>query len=74
MNTGNQDKNRRRSPVQHADADQPMVAASTATVELALYAGFAEWLDRDLARLEDLYKSWATAGYGQWRRSHGEGR
>ena len=44
-------------------------AASTATAEPVLYANFAEWLDRDLSRLEDAYKGWATAGYGQWRRT-----
>jgi hypothetical protein len=48
--------------------------AATATVEPRLYADFANWLDRDLARLEALYRDWATAGYGQWRRSNGTGR
>lgn len=54
------------------DSGEPRVVsntASTATVEPVLYASFAEWLDRDLSRLEDAYKGWATAGYGQWRRS-----
>lgn len=46
-----------------------LAGASLVTAEPPLYAGLAEWLDRDLARLEDLYKGWSTAGYGQWRRS-----
>lgn len=42
---------------------------ATTVAEPVLYANFAEWLDRDLSRLEDAYKGWATAGYGQWRRT-----
>jgi hypothetical protein len=61
---------RNREPDKPKLAELPMDGNSaTATVERELYVDFAKWLDLDLARLETLYKDWATAGYGQWRRS-----
>lgn len=66
-----------RDPRPHKpDKYEPKAGAfrTTATVEPKLYADFAKWLDRDLARLESLYKDWATAGYAEWRRLIAVGR
>ncbi len=67
MNTG---RRHGEQPEQSGGSEENVTSAAlTVTAEPALYANFAEWLDRDLSRLEDVYKGWATAGYGQWRRT-----
>lgn len=66
MNTGRRYDDQ---PERSGESENSSTATSTTVVEPALYANFAEWLDRDLSRLEDAYKGWATAGYGQWRRT-----
>jgi len=69
MNAGRRDKGQDRPEPDGNEENFVSTSAATATVQETLYVDFAKWLDRDLARLETLYKDWATAGYGQWRRS-----